>query len=298
MNQKNDFKAFSISDDANVVSQEKYEESQNLQTGFPPENVSTHVLNKVLRQSSIISSVVANFIAERSGAEVLDNGDIAKLTAQLNQALEQKIATDIPNASLTQKGVVQLTNVIGESDTLGVTQKLAQEIVNSLREYTDNRIETISEVPVGSPIPWPLPHPPTGYFTCNGSAFDKLQYPKLAEAYPEGKLPDLRGEFIRGWDDKRGVDSGRRILTSQGDAIRNIEGSFAGMIAPNYHLATRGAIYASQVLGIASDGSFKSLNVSDGDTPYGFGFLASRVVPVASENRPRNIAFNYIVKAA
>ncbi|KGM29104.1 phage protein ydab [Photorhabdus luminescens] len=298
MNQKNDFKAFSISDDANVVSQEKYEESQNLQTGFPPENVSTHVLNKVLRQSSIISSVVANFIAERSGAEVLDNGDIAKLTAQLNQALEQKIATDIPNASLTQKGVVQLTNVIGNSDTLGVTQKLAQEIVNSLREYTDNRIETISEVPVGSPIPWPLPHPPTGYFTCNGSAFDKLQYPKLAEAYPEGKLPDLRGEFIRGWDDKRGVDSGRRILTSQGDAIRNIEGSFAGMIAPNYHLATRGAIYASQVLGIASDGSFKSLNVSDTDTPYGFGFLASRVVPVASENRPRNIAFNYIVKAA
>ncbi|MDB6372331.1 phage tail protein [Photorhabdus bodei] len=298
MSQKNDFKAFSISDDANVVNQEKYEKSQSLHTGFPPENVSTHVLNKVLRQSSIISSVVANFIAEQSGADVLDNGGIAKLTAQLNRALEQKIATNIPCASLTQKGAVQLTNVIGDSDILVVTQKLAQEIVNLLREYTDNRIKTANEVPVGSPIPWPLPNPPVGYFTCNGSAFDKLQYPKLAEAYPDGKLPDLRGEFIRGWDDKRGVDSGRRILTSQGDAIRNIEGSFAGMIAPNYHLATRGAIYASQVLGIATDGSFKSVNISDTDTPYGFGFLASRVVPVASENRPRNIAFNYIVRAA
>ncbi|RAW98217.1 MULTISPECIES: phage tail protein [unclassified Photorhabdus] len=298
MNQQNDFKAFSIIDDANVVSQEKYEESQSLQMGFPPENVSTHVLNKVLRQSSTISSVVAGFIAEQSGADILDNGDIAKLTEQLNRALEQKITTDIPNASLTQEGVVQLTNVIGDSDTLAVTQKLAQEIVNSLREYTDNRIKTASEVPVGSPIPWPLSHPPVGYFTCNGSAFDKLQYPKLAEAYPDGKLPDLRGEFIRGWDDKRGVDSGRRILTSQGDAIRNIQGSFAGMIATNYHLATRGVFYASQVLGIATDGSFKSLNVSDTDTPYGFGFEASRVVPVASENRPRNIAFNYIVRAA
>ncbi|MCT8345372.1 phage tail protein [Photorhabdus kleinii] len=298
MNQQNDFKAFSIIDDANVVSQEKYEESQSLQMGFPPENVSTHVLNKVLRQSSTISSVVAGFIAEQSGADILDNGDIAKLTEQLNRALEQKITTDIPNASLTQEGIVQLTNVIGDSDTLAVTQKLAQEIVNSLREYTDNRIKTASEVPVGSPIPWPLSHPPVGYFTCNGSAFDKLQYPKLAEAYPDGKLPDLRGEFIRGWDDKRGVDSGRRILTSQGDAIRNIQGSFAGMIATNYHLATRGVFYASQVLGIATDGSFKSLNVSDTDTPYGFGFEASRVVPVASENRPRNIAFNYIVRAA
>ncbi len=44
MSQKNDFKAFSISDNANIVSQEKYEESQNLKTGFPPENVSIPVI--------------------------------------------------------------------------------------------------------------------------------------------------------------------------------------------------------------------------------------------------------------
>ncbi|UGF32101.1 hypothetical protein LQQ80_25935 (plasmid) [Escherichia coli] len=33
-------------------------------------------------------------------------------------------------------------------------------------------------------------------------------YPNLAKAYPTNKLPDLRGEFIRGWDDGRGVDAG------------------------------------------------------------------------------------------
>ncbi len=167
MSQRNDFKAFSISGNANVVSQDKYEESQILQSGFPPENISTHVLNKVLRQSSTISSVVANFIATQSGDDILDNGDIAKLTAQLNRALDQKL-----NIALEQK------------------------------------ISNISSVPVGAPIPWPLPHPPAGYFTCNGSAFSRSQYPKLAEAYPDGRLPDLRGEFIRGWDDGRGVDSG------------------------------------------------------------------------------------------
>ncbi|OCA55861.1 phage tail protein [Photorhabdus namnaonensis] len=305
MSHKNDFKAFSISDNANVVSQEKYEINQSLQTGFSPDNVPTHLLNKVLRQASTVSSVVADFIAAGSGNDVLDDGNIAKLTVQLNKALEQKITADIPSASLTQKGIVQLTNVIGNSDTLAVTQKLVQEVINSLHKYTreeiDNRIKTANEIPVGSPIPWPLPHPPFGYFTCNGSAFNRLQYPKLAEAYPDGRLPDLRGEFIRGWDDGRGIDSGRGVLTHQGDAIRNIEGSFPGAIASNYHLATKGAFYASETLGVGVDGNPKSVDHFTRDavyTAYGFGFAASSVVPVASENRPRNIAFNYIVRAA
>ncbi|WP_338011044.1 hypothetical protein [Photorhabdus temperata] len=90
MNPKNDFKAFSISNNANVVSQERYEESQSLKTGFPPNNITVHLLNKVLRQSSAISSVVANFIATYSGNDILDDGDIVKLAAQLNRALEQK----------------------------------------------------------------------------------------------------------------------------------------------------------------------------------------------------------------
>ncbi|KAA1187276.1 DNA-packaging protein, partial [Photorhabdus heterorhabditis] len=90
MSKKNDFKAFSISDNANVVSQERYEVNQSLQTGFSPDDVPTHVLNKVLRQSSTISAVVANFIATQSGDDILDDGDITKLTAQLNKALEQK----------------------------------------------------------------------------------------------------------------------------------------------------------------------------------------------------------------
>ncbi len=305
MSHKNDFKAFSISDNANVVSQDKYEINQSLQTGFSPDNVPTHLLNKVLRQASTVSSVVADFIAAGSGNDVLDDGNIAKLTVQLNKALEQKITADIPSASLTQKGIVQLTNVVGNSDTLAVTQKLVQEVINSLHKYTreeiDNRIKTANEIPVGSPIPWPLPHPPFGYFTCNGSAFNRLQYPKLAEAYPDGRLPDLRGEFIRGWDDGRGIDSGRGVLTHQGDAIRNIEGSFPGAITNSFHLATKGACYASATSGMGTDGKPRSVGHFTPDvvyTEYGFGFDASRVVPVASENRPRNIAFNYIVRAA
>ncbi|MDX7472754.1 phage tail protein, partial [Klebsiella pneumoniae] len=61
-----------------------------------------------------------------------------------------------------------------------------------------------SALPVGVPVPWPLATAPAGWLKCNGAAFTASQYPKLAQAYPALKLPDLRGEFIRGWDDGRG----------------------------------------------------------------------------------------------
>ncbi|EOJ9562659.1 phage tail protein, partial [Escherichia coli] len=71
-----------------------------------------------------------------------------------------------------------------------------------------------SALPVGVPVPWPSATPPTGWLKCNGAAFSAEEYPELAKVYPTNKLPDLRGEFIRGWDDGRGVDAGRQLLSS------------------------------------------------------------------------------------
>ncbi|MFS1782654.1 phage tail protein [Escherichia coli] len=156
-----------------------------------------------------------------------------------------------------------------------------------------------SALPVGVPVPWPSATPPTGWLKCNGAAFSAVEYPKLAKAYPTNKLPDLRGEFIRGWDDGRGIDAGREILSAQGDAIRNITGTFGdGETEVNASISFYRA-----------DGVFvtqKKLRNTIGNTtiiadtpnnPYLINFDASRVVPTASENRPRNIAFNYIVRA-
>ncbi|NHB93206.1 phage tail protein [Photorhabdus cinerea] len=136
MSQKNDFKAFSISENANIVNQEIYEKDQNLQTGFPTGNITAELLNKALRQSSTISTVVANFIATQSGDDVLDNGDIDKLTAQFKKALEQKNTTETRDASLTEKGIIQLTDQIGNSNTLAPTQKL----VSDVNDNANNRL--------------------------------------------------------------------------------------------------------------------------------------------------------------
>nr|WP_260842259.1 phage tail protein [Gilliamella apicola] len=145
-------------------------------------------------------------------------------------------------------------------------------------------------LPIGIPQPWPKSTPPNGWLKCNGWKFDTNKYPKLAMAYPSGYLPEMRGEFIRGWDDGRGIDPGREILSWQGDAIRNISGTFVGTAFTNSTCS--GAFFAREQM----DGHL-ALGHTGWKDRLNYTFDASRVVPVAHENRPRSIAFMYIVKA-
>ncbi|MGR8655096.1 tail fiber protein [Escherichia coli] len=164
---------------------------------------------------------------------------------------------------------------------------LGKTSIQSVLEYLG--LGEGSALPVGVPVPWPSETPPTGWLKCNGAAFSSEKYPNLAKAYPTNKLPDLRGEFIRGWDDGRGVDAGRQLLSSQGDAIRNIEGFADGGIGMSFD-AIRGAFY---------DAGTRSARMPK--------MILGKFRPwirrwfrgmLANENRPRNIAFNYIVRAA
>ncbi|HGX5183845.1 TPA: phage tail protein [Escherichia coli] len=159
-----------------------------------------------------------------------------------------------------------------------------------------------SALPVGVPVPWPSATPPTGWLKCNGAAFSAEEYPELAKAYPTNKLPDLRGEFIRGWDDERGVDSGRTLLSAQGDAIRNITGGF-GQLRVNSEInaivdvqGVSGAFYGGT--SVRNNINVSMTYANDRKIRQDVHFSAANVVPTANENRPRNIAFNYIVRAA
>ncbi|POS41890.1 phage tail protein [Escherichia coli] len=153
-----------------------------------------------------------------------------------------------------------------------------------------------SALPVGVPVPWPSATPPTGWLKCNGAAFSAEEYPELAKAYPTNKLPDLRGEFIRGWDDGRGMDTGRAILSAQGDAIRNIYGEFKTVNTENYSIWESVGSFKGAVVPLnpSTNNSYFSLIRSmvtertDGAVyPKVIGLDASRIVPTANENRPR-----------
>ncbi|MBN6711154.1 tail fiber protein [Haemophilus haemoglobinophilus] len=153
---------------------------------------------------------------------------------------------------------------------------------------------------IGIPLPYPLFAVPSGCLAMNGQRFDTRRYPKLAQKYPSGQLPDLRAEFIRGWDNGRNVDVGRALLSAQGDAIRNITGEISDLMYQNKDVLTgdltaRGAFYRDLSVRDASATATISNTSLVGDR---IKFDASRNVPTAPENRPRNIAFHYICLAA
>ncbi|WP_430629827.1 phage tail protein [Escherichia coli] len=152
-----------------------------------------------------------------------------------------------------------------------------------------------SALPVGVPVPWPLETPPTGWLKCNGAAFSAEEYPELAKVYPTNKLPDLRGEFIRGWDDGRNVDSGRALLSQQSDAMQKISGT----VTDNSMGASASGSGAITITGEAGITYYASATPSSSYIYYRkIGIDSSLVARTANENRPRNIAFNYIVRAA
>lgn len=130
--------------------------------------------------------------------------------------------------------------------------------------------------PVGVPLPWPHETPPEGFIECYGQSFVKSAFPELAKAYPSGALPNLRGEFIRGWDNKRGVDPGREIMSEQADEFK----THSHAINRRWYNERSGGSY---VWGI--NGSSGSSNVKTGEEG-------------GTETRPRNIAFMYIVRTA
>lgn len=187
-------------------------------------------------------------------------------SAQVSKALRQPstmaavLGQFIANAEL---------DALDDGDVDGLVAKLATAITTNLG------LGEGSALPVGVPVPWPLATPPTGWLKCNGAPFSAEEYPKLAKAYPTNKVPDLRGEFIRGWDDGRGIDSGRALLSAQGGAIQ----SHTHLLAIRVSGATS-ATSADDVIKIGSTSSRET------DATGG------------TETRPRNIAFNYIVRAA
>jgi len=150
--------------------------------------------------------------------------------------------------------------------------------------------------PVSTVLPFATSTVPTGFLECNGSVISRTTYSALfaviGTTYGVGNgsttfnIPDLRGEFIRGFDNGRGADIGRSIGTSQGDAIRNIVG-VVKLSNPNQS----GTGVFSSALTSGADANSWGASLSPSVT-----FDASTVVPTAADNRPRNIAMMYCIK--
>ncbi|MFW6750375.1 phage tail protein [Pseudomonas glycinae] len=159
-----------------------------------------------------------------------------------------------------------------------------------------------SAVPVGALMPFPAGVVPPGYLEADGSLFQDALYPHLA-AYLNKKfniagddasytrLPDTRGEFLRGWDHGRGVDAGRALGSYQLDALQNITGS---MTASNGVQLAGGAYGA---FNIQTNGAVSLPGGGATNAPISMVFDASRVARTSTETRPHNLAVMWCIKA-
>ena len=260
---KNDFKAFATDRNANVISQEEWEALPALLSGFTAGKASSAQVNKVIRQASFIAAALAQFVSDKTQRDVLDNGDLPGFVELLGSGFAvEYLSRKNPFGDIKSDGTVKTA-----LENLGLGEG--------------------SALPVGVPVPWPSATPPTGWLKCNGAAFSAEEYPELAKAYPTNKLPDLRGEFIRGWDDGRGVDPSRNLGSSQTDQLQNHGHS-------NIRISYTGAGGGS---GALPDGGETRSGDSDLVGPVSSTNFAGGQPRVGAETRPRNVAFNYIVRA-
>ncbi|PBN78596.1 phage tail protein [Escherichia coli] len=310
----NNFKPFALDPNANVTSQADWEALPALLSGFTAGKASSAQVNKAIRQASFIAAALAQYTANKSGLDVLDDGDLNGFISKMGtafgkdfQALDATL-TALAGLATGENKLPYFTgnDTAAQTDLTSVGRDIiGKSTIADILTYLG--LGEGSALPVGVPVPWPSATPPTGWLKCNGAAFSAEEYPELAKAYPTNKLPDLRGEFIRGWDDGRSADAGRTILSAQGDAIRNIYGEFKTVNTENYSIWEVASSFKGAVVPLSpsTNNSYFSLTRSmvteraDGAVyPKVIGLDASRIVPTANENRPRNIAFNYIVRAA
>ena len=163
----------------------------------------------------------------------------------------------------------------------------------------------------GTVFPFAGSAAPSGWLLCDGSAVSRTTYARLfgiiGTAYGAGNgtttfnLPDLRGEFVRGLDAGRGVDSGRTLGSWQKGSMVPLDSSGINqsyiMQANSAQIASPGNIATSRDrLGLDYDGTtypntyITWLNSTNDQLPETGGFYSA-------QSRPRNVAMNYIIRA-
>lgn len=83
----NNFKPFGTATGANVTGQTDYEALPSLSNGFQSGKASSAQINKALRQGTVMASVLAQYISDSAGVDVLDNGNTAVPLANLKAGL-------------------------------------------------------------------------------------------------------------------------------------------------------------------------------------------------------------------
>jgi len=223
------------------------------------DNLNNHVDNAVLLPGAISAQTTGTpeegdyIMAERAGA-------LFKYTIESVKALFSSLVD----------GFLQTTGGTMTGALILNSSNPATAATAASKGYVDATVG--ASVLPGQIVMWGTSTPPAGWLECNGQSTSG--HPNLIALFG-ANLPDLRGEFIRGWDSNnpaRGVDPGRTILSSQAQDIQ-----------PHTHSYDKPTTTASIVKGTSAGllpGTQAATTGSTGTT----------------ETRPRNVALMFIIK--
>ncbi|HFW6842926.1 TPA: phage tail protein, partial [Escherichia coli] len=255
-------------------------------------NFSTTINNALALKAPLSSPALTGTPTAPTAAQSVNNTQIAT-TAFVKSA----IAGMVGSAPAALDTLNELAAALGNDPNFATTMLNAlagkQPLDNTLTHLSGKDVAGLlaylglgeGAPAIGVPFFWPSAAMPNSvidswsgmvFLKFNGAKFSATDYPVLAKVFPSLVLPEARGDFIRIWDDGRGADGGRELLSWQ--AATNFS-QFAGNIgegaghAINFHDGIAG-----------NQPGFSRFNFTSNSVGDGVNFVAVR---------PRNIAFNF-----
>lgn len=222
---------------------------------------------------------LAHFSDPRLDAQI---GEIIKKHKELQKDIEQlekhmRKPIVLPDTMPPSAHEHEVADVIDFPESMPPT-----EHTHDVEDIVD--LPIIDGIPHGAVMAFARNTAPTGWLECDGAAVSRMTYADLFDAigitFGSGNgsttfnLPDIRGEFIRGWDHDRGIDNGRTFGSLQADEFKSHTHTY---LRTNIVKAS----FANSTNGVDNTTPQSSVNTgSSGGT----------------ETRPRNIALMYCIK--
>ena len=242
----------------------------------------------------------------------LDTANAATVTANAASTTANGIASTANTALTNSTNAVNTANAANSTAaTANSTANTANTTANSALSTANSAVSTANSAltfaqainPVGSVIWVVMNTAPNGFLKANGAAVSRTTYSALFAAigttFGAGNgsttfnLPDLRGEFIRGWDDSRGVDSGRSFGSNQSYATARPTNNFTTDNPGDHNHGYNGGNLKS----LQGDNAGNDDYANGGGTTGGGGSHTHQITGGGdSETRPRNVALLACIK--
>lgn len=180
------------------------------------------------------AAVVAQGLSEdaRDAAEVARDAAYGFAnTADVRATQASGSAVVAAQSAMDAQAAAQSAATNAASDVAALLSGYVTDAEGFANDAEQAALAALNIIPAGFVAFYAKTTAPDGWLKANGATISRTTYSALFEAigtrFGAGdgsttfKIPDLRGEFVRGWDDGRGVDSGRTLGTAQGDAFKS-----------------------------------------------------------------------------